>query len=78
MDVNDEGGADRGEQTSLRVWSVLYNDQEKGKAHENQGGIEIFVELLHGFGITLHRLPFVRGVEIKLGVVVLDRSEVRP
>jgi hypothetical protein len=27
LDVDDEGGADRGEQTGLRKWSTLYSDE---------------------------------------------------
>jgi len=33
---------------------------------------------LHVFGIVFHRLSFVHGVEIELGVIVLDRLEVHP
>ena len=34
--------------------------------------------LLHVFGIVFHRLSFVHGVEIKLGVVTLHGLEVHP
>ena len=52
----------------------------KGNAgtHKNQGGIEILIILLHVIGVVLHRLPFVHGIEIKLGVIVLDWLEVHP
>ena len=34
--------------------------------------------LLHVFGVVLHRLSFVRGVEINLGVTFLDTLKVHP
>jgi hypothetical protein len=46
--------------------------------HESQGGIEILVVFLRVFDIVFHRLSFVRGVEIELGVIVLDGLEVHP
>ena len=76
MDVDDEGGADRGEQTGLRMRSTLYGCKGNSGTHENQGGVEVFIVLLHVFGIVLRRLSFVHGVEIKIGIVVLDRLEV--
>ena len=48
------------------------------ETHENQGGVEVFVVLLHVLRIVLRRLSFVHGVEIKLGVVVLDWLEKHP
>lgn len=51
---------------------------EEIEAHENQGRVEILVVLRHVLGVVLHRLSFVRGVEIKLGVFVLNRLEVHP
>jgi hypothetical protein len=78
LDVDDEGGADRREQTSLSVWSTLCGDDWKAETHENQGGVEILIVLLHVFGIVLRRLSFVYSVEIEFGVVVLNRLEVHP
>jgi len=34
--------------------------------------------LLHVFGVILHCLSFVNGVEVELGVIVLDWLEVHP
>ena len=48
------------------------------ETHENQGGVEILVVLLHVFGIVLRRLSVVHGVEIELGIIALDRLEVHP
>ena len=48
-----------------------------GETHEDEGGVEIIVILLHVICIVLHRLPFVHSVEIELGVIVLDWWEVR-
>ena len=45
-------------------------------ANENQGGVEILIVLLHVLGVVLHRLSFVHGVEIDLGIIVLDGLEV--
>ena len=52
----------------------------KGKAatDENQGGVKIFIILLHIFCVKFCRLPFVHGVEIVPWVTVLDWLEVRP
>jgi hypothetical protein len=76
LDIDDEGGADRGEQTSLRTRSTLCSGNGNADTHKNQGGVEILVVLRHVFGIVLCRLSLVHGVEIELGVVVLDRLEV--
>jgi hypothetical protein len=78
LDVDDEGGADCGEQTGLRTRSALSSDKRNTEAHKDQGCVEILVVLLHILGIVFHRLPFVHGVEIELGVVGLDRLEVHP
>ena len=51
---------------------------EVAETHENQGGVEILVVLLHVFGIVLRRLSVVHGVEIELGIIALDRLEVHP
>jgi len=57
---------------------MLYSGKSITETHENQGGVEILVVLLHVFGVILHRLSFVHCVEIELGVVVLDWLEVHP
>jgi len=46
--------------------------------HENQGGIEIIIILLHIIGVVLHRLSSVHSVKIEAGIVVLDWLEVHP
>ena len=51
---------------------------ENAETHENQGGIEIFVVLLHVLGVILHGLSFIHRIEIELGVVVLDGLKVDP
>ena len=51
---------------------------KNAETHENQGGIEIFVVLLHVLGVILHGLSFVHRIEIELGIVVLDWLEVDP
>ena len=43
--------------------------------HEYQGGIEVFVVLLHIVRVILHRLPLVHRVEIEAGVFGLDGLE---
>jgi hypothetical protein len=43
LDVDDEGGADRGEQTGLRTWSTLYSNEGNLETHENQGGVEVLI-----------------------------------
>jgi len=48
------------------------------ETHENQGGIEILIVLLHVFGIVLRRLLVVHCVEVALGVIALDWLEVHP
>jgi len=78
LDVDDEGGADRREQTGLRTCSVQYRDEGRTGTYENQGGVQILIVLLHVFGIVLHRLPLVHGIEIDLRVIVLDGLEVHP
>jgi len=52
--------------------STLYSERGTAETHEDQGGVGVLVALLHVFGIVLHRLSFVHGVEIELRVVVLD------
>ena len=51
---------------------------QSGEAHENQGGLKILVVLLHVLGIVLCRLSFIHGVEVELGIIVLDWLEVHP
>jgi len=58
------------------MWSTPYGDKRNTETHENQGGVEILIVFLHILGVVLHCLSFVRGVEIKLWVVVLDWLEV--
>jgi len=48
------------------------------ETHENQGGVEIFIVILHVVCVVLRRLSFVHGEKIKLGVIVLDRLEEHP
>jgi hypothetical protein len=76
LDVDDEGGADRGEQTGLGTRSTFCGDNWNAETHKNQGGVEVLIVLRHIFGIVLCRLSLVHGVEIDLGVVVLDWLEV--
>ena len=52
--------------------------REMATTHEDQGGIEIIIILLHVFAVVLHRLSFIHCVEVNLGVVALDWWEVRP
>ena len=54
------------------------NDQRKGGTHEDQGGVEIVVILLHVLVIVLDRLSLVHCVEIEFGVLVFDGLEVHP
>ena len=75
LDVDDEGRADRGGQTGLRTRSTLYSGKGDAGTHENQSGVEILVVLLHVFGVVLHCLSFVHGVEVKPWVIVLDWLE---
>ena len=56
----------------------VQNNQEKGGTHEDQGGVEVLVVLLHVLGIVLDRLSPIHCVEIELGIIVLDRLEVHP
>ena len=58
--------------------STLCIERGAAETHEDQGGVEVLIVLLHVFGIVLHRLSFVHGVEIELGVVVLDELEAHP
>jgi len=51
--------------------STLNSDKGNTETHENQGGIEILVVILHVLGVVLHRLSFVHGVEIELVVSFL-------
>jgi hypothetical protein len=76
LDVDDEGGADCGEQAGLKTWSTLLSGKRNAKTHENQGCVEILVVFLHIFGVIFHRLSFIHGVEIEFGVIGLDRLEV--
>ena len=56
----------------------IINRSTQRCTYEYQGGVEILVVFLHVFGIVLHRLSFVHGIEVKLGVVVLDWLQVHP
>ena len=56
----------------------MRNNQREGGTHEDQGGVEIFVVLLHVLGIVFDCLLSVHGVEIEFGVIVLDGLEVHP
>ena len=56
----------------------VHNDHRKGGTDENQGGVEIFVVFLDVHVIVLVRLLLVHGVEIELGIIVLDGLEVHP
>ena len=55
--------------------SVLCSDSRDAETHENQGGVDVLIVLLHVFRIVLRRLSFVHGIEIDSGIVVLDRYE---
>ena len=55
-----------------------HNNQRKGGTHKNQGGVEIFVVLLHVLGIVFDRLSLVHGVEVELGIIVLDGLKIHP
>ena len=46
------------------------------RAYKNEGGIEILVVLSHVLGIVFRSLSFVHGVEVELGVFVLDGVEI--
>ena len=54
-----------------------HSDKGEAETYENQR-VENLIVLLHVFGVVLRRLLFVHGVEIELGVVVLDGLEVHP
>ena len=43
---------------------------------ENEGGIEILVVLSHVLSVILHRLLFVHGVEVELGVLAFNGLEI--
>jgi len=58
--------------------STPHGDKVVAETHENQGGVEIFIVVLHVFGVVLGHLPFVHGVEIDFGVIVLDGLEEHP
>ena len=53
-------------------------ETKKTETDEYQGGVEIFVVLLHVLGVVFHCLSFVHGVKVKLWVVVLVWLEVHP
>ena len=78
LDVDDKGGADRREQTGLKMWSGRYNDKKNAETDEDQGGVEIIIVLLHAPVIVLIRLLFVHGVEVELGIIVFNGFEVHP
>ena len=69
MDVDDGGGANCREQTSLKMRSTLSVDKVTKETHKNQGGIKISIVLLQVFGIVLDRLSIVYSVEIELGIM---------
>ena len=76
LDVDDESGADCREQAGLGTRSTTCGDNWNVETHENQGDVEIFIVLHYIFGIVLRRLLLVHGVEIEVGVIVLDWLEV--
>jgi hypothetical protein len=55
---------------------MLCSGKGNAETHKNQGGVEILIVLRHVFDVILSRLSLVHGVEIELGVVVLDWLEV--
>ena len=57
------------------MWSMSRIDEITTETHENQGIVKIFIVLLHVLNVILHRLSLVHGVEIKLGIVILDGLE---
>ena len=57
---------------------MLRIDKRNAETHEDQGGVEILVVLLHVVGIVLRCLSFVHRVEVKPRVIVLDRLEEHP
>jgi len=67
LNVDDESGADRGEQTGLKCGQYVWSDKAIAETHENQGGVEILIVLLHAFGVVFHCPSLVHGVEIELG-----------
>ena len=71
MDVNNEGGTDAGEQTSLRASETRDSDEAQG-AYKNQHDIEVFVMPIGVVGVILGRPFHVHRVELKAGVFVLD------
>ena len=58
--------------------STLCGDPGKAETHKNQGGVEILIVLFHVFGIALRCLSIVQGIEIELGVIVLDWLKIHP
>ena len=56
----------------------MANKDEWYMAHENQGGIEVFVVLLDIIGVVFCRLFLVHCVEIETSVIVLNGLEKRP
>jgi len=77
MGINDEGGADGREQTSLQEQPTRADDRWQA-TQENQGGVEVLVVLLDVVHIVLGRLPLVHGVEVDAGIIGLDGLEERP
>ena len=71
MDVDNEGGTDAGEQTSLRASEMRDTDETQG-TYENQHDIEVFVMLIGVVGVILGRPFHVHRVELKAGAFVLD------
>ena len=47
----------------------MRHGEQNTETHENQGGVEILVVLLHVFGVIPHRLSVVHRVEIEVGAV---------
>jgi len=77
LDVDDECRADRREQTSLRIWSTPDTVVQRiSEPYKNESGVQILIVLLHVFRVVLRCLPFVYGVKVKLGILVLDWLEV--
>ena len=79
MGIDDEGGADGREQTSLQEqvrWPTRADDRWRA-THKNQGGVEVLVVLLDVVHIVLGRLPLVHGVEVDAGIIGLDGLEER-
>jgi hypothetical protein len=60
---------------ALECGQRAYHNKGNAETHEYQGSVEILVVLLHVFGVVLHSLSFVHGVEVDLGIVALDWLE---